>query len=589
MRRQSVHALVLAFGLILLNSLAAFAEETAGVRYLTDLSHCQPPTALAPQAKKGCWQLVPYETLVPHLNSGTMICAPSFIDAPDVTLPLGVTGWHSISIGFWNPHFVYDGGTTVKVKLNDDPCFTRISEPEPVANLPAMHATYIKEARFKAADLTGRTLQFGKVRGPFAKKAYIAYIKLVPLTDQEIAELEADRAQKKTRVLQATIDGLSYFWRNEYQTREHIMELIEPYRYSDVGKVIWAVSYGDLTNYPSNVGSYWARERDVPITAASNSYLLGEQAAYQSLRALASNRIIPQAVAAEHAHSMGLKFDAMFRLSMLGSIPLTRNGGAFVKTHPQFRKVTQDGTPIQSGSYAFPEVRKLVVSIICETAETFDIDGVNLCFIRGPEFIAYEQPVLDDFRREYKEDGRKVSFDDPRMRTIRCRYLNAFVREVRQALKEVSARKGKSLELCAGIFGDPSKNLRHGIDAQHWIEQGWLDSVTSYAGPLNPELIATAQTHGCEYVFAAIAANGNDYAKGWHYSRSLGVDRFAIWDLDLLQDTPTLWPILRRAGHRQEVEAISKAAPVPLKTIQLKTIGGLDVRQGLWGAVYSGG
>ena len=68
-----------------------------------------------------------------------------------------------------------------------------------------------------------------------------------------------------------------------------------------------------------------------------------------------------------------------------------------MKTHPQFRKVTQDGTPIQSGSYAFPEVRKLVVSIICETAETFDIDGVNLCFIRGPEFIAYEQPVLDDF------------------------------------------------------------------------------------------------------------------------------------------------------------------------------------------------
>ena len=173
------------------------------MRYLTDLSHCQPPTALAPQAKKGCWQLVPYETLVPHLTSGTMICAPSFIDAPDVTLPLGVTGWHSISIGFWNPHFVYDGGTTVKVKLNDDPCFTRISEPEPAANLPAMHATYIKEARFKAADLTGRTLQFGKVRGPFAKKAYIAYIKLVPLRDQEIVELEADRAQKKTRVLQA--------------------------------------------------------------------------------------------------------------------------------------------------------------------------------------------------------------------------------------------------------------------------------------------------------------------------------------------------------------------------------------------------
>ena len=128
-----------------------------------------------------------------------------------------------------------------------------------------MHATHIKEAPFKTADLTGRTLQFGKVRGPFAKKAYIAYVKLVPLTDQEVADLQADRARKETRVLQANIDGLSYFWSNEYQTREQIKELIEPYRDSDVGKVVWAVSYGDLTNYPTKVGTWWAREREVPI------------------------------------------------------------------------------------------------------------------------------------------------------------------------------------------------------------------------------------------------------------------------------------------------------------------------------------
>ena len=85
------------------------------------------------------------------------------------------------------------------------------------------------------------------------------------------------------------------------------------------------------------------------------------------------------------------------------------------------------GTPVQKASYAFPEVRNLVVSIIREATETFDVDGVNLCFIRSPEFMAYEQPVLDDFRKEYGEDGRKVGFDDPRMRTIRCRYLNTFV------------------------------------------------------------------------------------------------------------------------------------------------------------------
>jgi hypothetical protein len=587
-----LRASVLALCLMLLSPIGASpfgasAKEAAGVKYLTDLSRCQPQAALAPKAKEGCWQLVPYETVEPGPKSGTMICAASFIDAPDVTLPLNVTGWHAVYVGFWNPHFVYDGGTTVKVKLSDDPCFTRIPQPEPVVDL---HGTHIKEVLFKTADLTGRTLQFGKVGGPFAQKAYIAYVKLVALTDQQVADLQADRARKETRVLQANIDGLTYFWSNEYHTREHIMELIEPYRYSDVDKVIWAVAYGDLTNYPTKVGTYWAKKREVPIVSASNSYLAGEKAAYDSLRSLAGKGLIPQAVAAEHAHAMGLKFDAMFRLSMLGSIPLTRGGGSFVKTHPQFSKVTQDGTTIQSGSYAFPEVRNLVVSIIRETAESFDIDGVNLCFIRGPEFMAYEQPVLDDFRREYNEDARKVAFDDPRMRTIRCRYLNAFVGDVRKALDEIGNRKGKKLELSAGIFGDPGKNLNHGMDAKHWIKQGWLDSVISYAGPLNPDLIATAKAHDCQYIFGAIATTASDYAKGWHYSRqSLGVDGFAIWDTDTVQDSPTLWPVLRRAGHRQEIEAASKADPTRLKTIRVKTIGGIDVLQGLWGAVYSGG
>ncbi|MBP90612.1 MAG: hypothetical protein CMJ64_28535 [Planctomycetaceae bacterium] len=174
MTRYSLRASVLALGLIFLSPVAAVAEETAGARYLTDLSRCQPQAALAPEVKKGCWQLIPYETVEPRPKSGTMIGAASFIAAPDVTLPLNVTDWHAVYVGFWNPHFVYDGGTTVKVKLSDDPCFTRIQEPEPVADLDATH---IKEALFKTADLTGRTLQFGKVHGPFAQKAYIAYVR----------------------------------------------------------------------------------------------------------------------------------------------------------------------------------------------------------------------------------------------------------------------------------------------------------------------------------------------------------------------------------------------------------------------------
>jgi hypothetical protein len=319
------------------------------------------------------------------------------------------------------------------------------------------------------------------------------------------------------------------------------MELIEPYRYSDVGKIIWSINvYGDQTNYPTKMGTYWAEQRAVPIVSAKSDYVAGEKAAYDSLRSLAEKNIIPEAVAAEHAHAMGLKFDVMFRMGVTGEIPLANGPKSFVLTHPQFRQVMRDGTPIEKASYAFPEVRNLVVSIIREAAEKFDIDGVNLCFMRGPEFMAYEKPVLDDFRKKYHEDARKVAFDDPRMRDIHCRYLNKFVRNVRQTLDEVGKKKGgKKLELSAMGLGVPNVNIGHGMDTEYWIKQGWLDG-----GLIN-----------------------------------------VVWDIDSQQDSLTLWPVLQRSGHPKA----EQAAPTPLTTVRLKTVGGCDVLQGLREAVYSGG
>jgi hypothetical protein len=564
-------------------SAAQAQDGSAKAVYLTDMIRCQPQAALSPQVKQDGWQLIPYETVDPGVKGGTMIGAASFVDAPDVTLSLGVTGWHAVYVGFWNPHYVYDGGTTVKVKLNDDPCFTRIVEPEPGIE---WNATHLKEAMFTTADLTGRSLQFGKVHGPLAQKAYIAYVKLVPLAAQQVADLQADRARKDTRVLQATIDGISYFWNNEYRTREHIMELIEPYRYSDVGKVIWAVNYGDRTNYPTKVGTFWAKQA-VPIASASNAYMVGKKAAAEGLASLAEKGIVPVVVAAEHAHAIGLKFDVMIRLSVAGAIPPMCDAKSFIETHPQFRQVMKDGTPVEKASYAFPEVRKQMVSIIQEATETFDVDGVNLCFIRGPEFMAYERPVLDDFRTEYGEDGRKVGFDDPRMRTIRCRYLNAFVQDVRKTLDEVGKRKGKKLELSAWVgTATPQQNLDQGLDVEHWLGQGWLDSLID-GGPRLPQRIAAAKAHKCQYIFGG--ATSHDLPKHWVDGYKLGVDGSAVWDIDTVQDSPERWPVLRRAGHRKEIEAAAQAAPAPPATIRLKTVGGFDVLQGLGGAVYSGG
>ena len=129
------------------------------------------------------------------------------------------------------------------------------------------------------------------------------------------------------------------------------------------------------------------------------------------------------------------------------------------------------------------------------------------------------------------------------------------------------------------------------MDLEHWMKQGWLDSVISQGTPPNPKLIAVAKAHKCPFIFnynTANLPNSSDIAKQWILGYGAGVDGFAVWDIDALQDSPALWPVVQRGGHPKEIEAAAQAAPV-IPIIKLKTVGGVDV---LWeglGGVSSGG
>jgi hypothetical protein len=526
------------------------AEEAAAVKYITDLSRCTPQSALSDGPRQGHWQLIPYETMDdPNVKAGTMVGAASYTEAPDLTLPLSVSGWHAIYVGYWNPHHAYDGGTTVKVKLSDDPCFLRVSESEPgFAPFDSPEGKWeqdrykcysvLKEVFVKNADLTGRDLVLGKVNGPFGEKAYIAYVKLVPLTAEEVAALQAERSKPGPRPMEGSIDGVSFFWAKEYRTPEHLLELVEPFRYSDVGKIIWAVNYGEVTNYPSKVGALWSTDPANPIEQSTNSYIKGEKVAALSLGSFLARGIIPQKVVAPHLREMGLKFDLMFRLG--------------IATHPQFRMALADGTLVEKASYAYPQVRAFMLALIEEATELFEPDGVNLCFVRGPEFVGYEKPVLDEFRERYGEDATTVGFDDPRMQAVRCSFMTRFVRDVRGVLDRVGRAQGRKVELSVWTYGSVEADLNYGFDILTWINEGLLDSVIAVG---DPPMQAAAAEHGVRLVPA-------------------------IWDID--PDD--------RARFSKEVRDRQQDVSVRLWTVGGVNIGYTDAsRSALWEAAYSGG
>jgi hypothetical protein len=570
------------------------AHGAVGERYLSDMSLCRPAAAHSTRQAAGKWRLTAYKSKV---VSGTLLSAASFIAAPEVTLPLDATGWHAVYLGYWHPEFAYDGGMVLKAKFSGDAAFRRIHDDQ---SPDTQDATYLREVYLDTRDLTGKRLIVGKCNGLLGRAASLAYVRLVPLTPEQTRATASDRARRDTRNLVATIDGMSYFHFAEHTRPEHILEQVELYRDSDVGKVLWAATYGGTTNYPTRVpdatfmGSDAMRARLMP-GAGSNDYVRGEKQSHDALRAFAAQGIIPQQLAAEHVHRMGLKFDLMFRLGILGGVgPWSIFPGTFVRRHPECRQVTREGAIVEKASYAFPEVQQFTLSLMREALGKVNADGANLCFARGPHFLLYEQPVLDAFRARFGEDARDAEPTDPRLLQVRATIMTGFVRQARALLDEAGRAKGRHLELSAWVWPSAQRvwlggtPLEEGLDVKAWIREGLLDSVICQEG-VDPDYMELGAESGCRFVLFTGYGGEQAMSPGSVTSAYVaGVRDFAYWDIDAAQLSPGSWNWLRRIGHREEMADWERFGP-GTRLIQLTEVGGADVLNGLAGAVYSGG
>ncbi len=561
--------------------------------YLSDMTRCLPASAHSAASSPTQWRAIPYESAEVR---GTLLYAPSFVNAPEIEVPLDATGWHHIRIGIWQPAFAYDGDTRLRVKLSGDPAFRRIQPPKTADN---QKNTFIRELYLRAADLTEQALIIRKMNGIVGRAAAVAYVRLDPIPADEVARIEADRAQQETRNLVATIDGVSYLHYGEYSEPADVLDQIELYRHSDVAKVLWAVNYGDRTNYPTSVpGALFLGEhgRTKNITQyGTNDYVRGEQQAHKAFRDFAAAGQIPQVIAAEHAHSMGLKFDVMFRLGILGDLGFVDLGGkGFFEEYPHCRQVLADGTVVDKASYAFPETQDFTLALMRETLAQVDADGINLCFVRGPHALQYETPVLERFEDTYKEDARKVPADDPRLQAVRISFMNEYLEKVHRLTEEIAAQRGRALNLSVWVWpseqgvwlgGTPEAE---GLDVKHWIKQGWLDSVICQEG-VDEEYIALGKETGCEFVlFTGYRGEKAMSPASVTAAYAQGVTQFAYWDMDAVQNMPDPWNWLRRIGHREEMANWENYKPNG-RLLPLERVGGVDVARGLVDAVYSGG
>ena len=379
--------------------------------YLTDFDRCQPSGALSEDAGPARWRMLPYET---DALSGVMLLAGPETGAPEVTYPLSVSGWHAVSVGVY-PH--YEVKSEVLIRLSGEETFSMLKARQAEAS---PHEPQVQEIFWRTVDLTDQDLVMGQIAFEVASgggigaveshSAQIVYVKLVPLSDAEVSALKADRAQTRNRRLFAHNDAHGVHFTYRPTTAEHVRRHIERYRDTDFTRLCWEAGGGDLMQYLSKIG------RNSTFDGLDDFGPQGYRKLAESWRALRDQNIDAFQVALGHTHEIGMEFHVGYRMTGFHYPPpidYFNHGASFYKYHPELRSIDRDGTVTPRISYAYPEVRRFVVSLFREIAG-YDIDGICLLYNRRPPYVEYEPPLTDGFKAEYGEDPREIDERDQR-------------------------------------------------------------------------------------------------------------------------------------------------------------------------------
>lgn len=449
---------------------------------ISDLTVAAPSNALACEPLADRWLVLPYEG---DLVSGNMLWSPPRNQPPDVSIPLPAAGLCRIYIGvygsgtvpiwynLYNPKWGTKTWNRVHLRLSDEEWFDHIL-PDDFPGEPRFN--YISEAYWKTANLTGQSL----VLAPPRKEAFsdmtasIAYVRVVPVTEPE-------RWPRDTKRLVAYFD--SNFYGHYVDSVADVKSHLAPLRDSDFDTVLWTTCREDSCYYPTNIGN---RLSDIGTRMGVYPYWAG-----RDMERMLARGDDPLRVACEVAHENGLKFFASYRRMTCRMPPFVfplHPNALMVRRHDLWCR-DERGGPVPHLSLTQPEVRTLMISLLVEQAENYDLDGVHLFFCRGVPFVFFEQPFLDAFQGRHGCDPRTLPIDDPRVWDLRAHFVVGFLRELRAALDAVGTKKRKRLEVAMHVFNTPRHCAFYGMDIETIVRERLVDILLpSHAVFLPPEI-----------------------------------------------------------------------------------------------------
>ena len=245
-------------------------------------------------------------------------------------------------------------------------------------------------------------------------------------------------------------------------------KMVDTYGGTPLGALLWCLGNREVYDFETRVGEMFGAGYDsLEGLTASEEYTLFDDR-YQAnraanLRSLIDERGGPLTAMVELCREAGLDIFPSMRMNSHYHIdPDTPRAGRFRRENPDALIGKPDET-IPQGSldwgvrtgadYTHPEVRRHMAGVICELFERFDVDGVELDFMRHPTF----------FPLKYGYANRHLMTD--------------LVRHVKRRMADVGKNRGRRLDLAVRVPPTLYDANRLGLDVAAWMAEGLVDMV----------------------------------------------------------------------------------------------------------------
>jgi len=425
---------------------------------------CENQDAISYERRLDKWEVLPYETAT---ICGNMLSAFETVTPPPVKLNVNLTGWHKIYVAlFNNPQ-----SNRVFMKLTNDKVESSFHpEMYPTERRPWWQWENIEESFWKCADMTGQSVELIKRPGFAMVGSMVAWLRFVPMTEEEVADWQYERTRTDTKRVFAACDMFSQYVTHGTEAPEDWLVLVENLRNTDV-EIFSLEQTADMENF-------------VDAEHGENYAFFSDMRKKLYYAMLTRNKGVYKTVM-DYAHELGIKIYLGSRMGVSPGVSYPYDGEgcnvAFAKAHMHMRCRNRDGSFVDSLSFAYPEAQDEIIKRLLDFAAQ-GCDGITLIYTRGIPFVLFEDPVLERFAQQYPDvNPCELPLDDERVKTVHCEIMTEFMRKLRSDVDAECRRlQIEPLPIHAYVGTSLEDNRMIGLDIEAWAREGLINSFSAY-------------------------------------------------------------------------------------------------------------